>query len=119
LLHPDHTIDIIDAKARRIGWKDFTEYLRDHQPHYYLTHVTAPTLIIDMYGIFLAKSLRAVTIAFCTQVTPLGVETMRAFPALDFVLRGELEATLRELVDTFETARGKWTIQDNQPQVNR
>ncbi|MFZ2097820.1 MAG: B12-binding domain-containing radical SAM protein, partial [Anaerolineales bacterium] len=67
----------------------------------------------DMYGVFLAKSLRAVTIGFGTHVTPMGAETLRAFPALDFVLRGEPEATLRELIDTIETTRDRWVIQEN------
>jgi len=43
-------------------------------------------------------------------VTPLARETLRQFPALDFVLRGEPEMTLRELIDTFETARGRWQV---------
>ncbi len=55
-----------------------------------------------MYGVFLAKALGARTIAFGTHVTPLTLETMRPFPALDFVLRGEPEMTLRELLDTLE-----------------
>jgi radical SAM superfamily enzyme YgiQ (UPF0313 family) len=55
-----------------------------------------------MYGVFLAKTLGARTMAFGTHVTPLTLETMRPFPALDFVLRGEPEMTLRELLDTFE-----------------
>jgi radical SAM superfamily enzyme YgiQ (UPF0313 family) len=64
--------------------------------------VTAPTLRNDMYGVFLAKSVGAMTMAFGTHVTPMTLETMRPFPALDFVLRGEPEMTLRELLDTFE-----------------
>jgi anaerobic magnesium-protoporphyrin IX monomethyl ester cyclase len=52
--------------------------------------------------VFLAKSLGAQTIAMGTHVTPLTMETMRPFPALDFVLRGEPEMTLRELLDTLE-----------------
>ena len=55
-----------------------------------------------MHGVFLAKVLGARTIAFGTHVTPLTLGTMRPFPALDFILRGEPEMTLRELVDTFE-----------------
>jgi radical SAM superfamily enzyme YgiQ (UPF0313 family) len=50
----------------------------------------------------LAKALGARTLAFGTHVTPMTLETMRPFPALDFVLRGEPEMTLRELLDTFE-----------------
>ena len=55
-----------------------------------------------MHGVFLAKSLGARTMAFGTHVTPLTMETMRPFPALDFILRGEPEMTLRELLDTLE-----------------
>ena len=35
-------------------------------------------------------------------VTPMTIETMRPFPVLDFVLRGEPEMTLRELIDRLE-----------------
>lgn len=114
LLAPDYSVEIVDAIALRMGWKEFTELLRDRQPHYYLTQITAPTLTNDLYGVFLAKSMRAVTMGFGTHVTPMGGETLRAFPALDFALRGEPEGTLRELIDTFEATRGRWTILENQ-----
>ncbi|MEP7356587.1 MAG: radical SAM protein, partial [Anaerolineales bacterium] len=107
LLVPDYSVEIVDAIATRMGWKEFGEILRDRKPLYYLTQVTAPTLTNDMYGVFLAKANYAVTMAFGTHVTPLARETLRQFPALDFVLRGEPEMTLRELIDTFETARGR------------
>ena len=74
-----------------------------------------------MYGVFLAKALGARTIAFGTHVTPLTLETMRPFPALDFVLRGEPEITLRELLDTLEgkiaerSGRGEDAAGDEQP----
>jgi radical SAM superfamily enzyme YgiQ (UPF0313 family) len=55
-----------------------------------------------MRGTFLARSLGATTIAFGTHVTPLPTETMKAFPSLDFVLRGEPELTLVELIDALE-----------------
>jgi anaerobic magnesium-protoporphyrin IX monomethyl ester cyclase len=113
LLYPDYTVEIVDAIALRMGWDKFLQLLRERRPHYYLTQIAAPTLTNDMYGVFLAKSLRAVTIGFGTHVTPMAMETLRAFPALDFVLHGEPEATLRELIDTFETARGRWGVQDN------
>jgi anaerobic magnesium-protoporphyrin IX monomethyl ester cyclase len=56
----------------------------------------------DMRGSFLARSLGARTIAFGTHVTPMPVGTMESFPTLDYVLRGEPELTLRELIDTLE-----------------
>jgi len=110
LLHPDYTVEIIDANALRMGWPEFEQILRDRRPRYYLTQVTAPTLTNDMYGAFLARSLGAVTLAFGTHVTPMPRETMRSFPALDFVLRGEPELTLRELLDTLQVAGNSWKV---------
>ncbi len=102
ILMPDYTVEVIDANALRMGWPEFEKLLEQKRPKYYLTQVTAPSLRNDMYGVFLAKALGARTIAFGTHVTPLTLETMRPFPALDFILRGEPEMTLRELLDTFE-----------------
>ncbi len=102
LLLPDYAVEVVDCIATRMGWPEFEKLLEQKRPKYYLTQVTAPTLRNDMYGVFLAKALGARTLAFGTHVTPLTLETMRPFPALDFVLRGEPELTLRELLDTLE-----------------
>jgi anaerobic magnesium-protoporphyrin IX monomethyl ester cyclase len=111
LLQGDYTIEIVDANALRMGWKEFEALLRDRRPRFYLTQVTAPTLTNDMYGAFLARSLGAVTLAFGTHVTPMPRETLEQFPALDFVLRGEPELTLRELLDTCQVGRGAWRVE--------
>lgn len=110
-LFPDYRVEIIDAIPLRMGWKRFAQLLEEKRPRYYVTHVTGPTLQNDMYGAFLAKALGARTIALGTHVTPMPLSTMQPFPALDFVLRGEPELTLRELVDTLETVPGgdPWT----------
>ncbi len=102
LLAPDYSVEIVDAIAERMSWPQFETLLRERRPRYYVTQVTAPTLQNDMYGTFLARSLGARTIAFGTHVTPLTRETMEPYPSLDFVLRGEPELTLVELVDTLE-----------------
>jgi len=102
LMMPDYTVEIVDAIATRMTWPEFHEFLRRKQPRYYLTQVTAPTLTNDMYGALLARSLGAKTMAFGTHVTPIPGRTMEAYPSLDFILRGEPELTLRELVDSLE-----------------
>jgi len=104
MLHPDYSVEVVDAIAERMGWEEFQQLLRDKRPRYYVTQVTAPTLTNDIYGTFLARSLGARTIAFGTHVTPMTQETMGPFPSLDFILRGEPELTLRELIDTLEEA---------------
>jgi anaerobic magnesium-protoporphyrin IX monomethyl ester cyclase len=78
--------------------RSWTEY----RPKYYLTQVTAPTLENDMYGCFLAKARGAKTIAFGTHVTPIPRETLRPYPALDYVLMGEPDLTIRDLLDHLE-----------------
>jgi len=105
-LFPDYRVEVVDGIPLRMDWADFERLLEEKRPRYYVTQVTAPTLRNDMYGTFLARSMGATTIAFGTHVTPIPRETMRAFPSLDFVLRGEPELTLRELIDTLERGRG-------------
>ncbi len=102
ILHPTYTYKIIDANAERMSWPAFTKLLDRYQPKYYMTQLTAPTLENDMYGVFLAKARGAKTIAFGTHVTPIPVETMRTFPALDFALVGEPDLTIRDLLDHLE-----------------
>jgi len=102
ILHPTYKVGVIDANAERMGWQEFAKALEEFSPRYYLTQVTAPTLENDMYGCFLAKARGARTIAFGTHVTPIPKETMRPFPALDFVLVGEPDLTLRDLLDHLE-----------------
>jgi radical SAM superfamily enzyme YgiQ (UPF0313 family) len=102
LLHPTYTVKVIDANAERMNWESFKVEIEKLQPKYYLTHVTAPTLENDLYGCFLAKARGAITIAFGTHVTPIPRETMRPYPALDFILLGEPDLTLRDLIDHLE-----------------
>jgi anaerobic magnesium-protoporphyrin IX monomethyl ester cyclase len=114
MLMPDYTVEIIDANALRMSWPEFEAKLKELRPRFYLTQVTAPTLTNDMYGAFLARSLGAITIGFGTHVTPMPRETLEQFPALDFVLRGEPELTLRELMDTIMAVNGLWKVVDGQ-----
>jgi radical SAM superfamily enzyme YgiQ (UPF0313 family) len=103
LLQPTYKVKVIDANAERMDWEEFTKVLESLKPRYYLTQVTAPTLENDMLGCFLAKARGAKTIGFGTHVTPIPRETMRAYPALDYVLVGEPDLTLRDLLDNLES----------------
>ncbi|MHB1131354.1 MAG: B12-binding domain-containing radical SAM protein [Chloroflexota bacterium] len=103
MVHPSHSVRVVDAIATRMSWAEFTRQLRELRPRIYITQVTAPTLTNDLYGVFLAKSLGAWTVAFGTHVTPLPRETMDPFPSLDFAIRGEPECTFRDLVAALDT----------------
>ncbi len=105
MLSPSYSVAVIDAIAERMTWREFEAALHQKSPRYYLTQATAPTLTNDMYGVMVAKSLGAATMAFGTHVTPMPRETMEDYPALDYILRGEPELTLRELIDVLEGGR--------------
>ncbi|MCJ7736013.1 MAG: radical SAM protein [Anaerolineae bacterium] len=105
ILAPGYSVEIVDAIALRMGWPEFEDLLRRRRPRYYVTQMTAPTLTNDVRGVTLAHELGARTIAFGTHVTPMYQETMVRFPVLDFVLRGEPELTLHELIDVLESDR--------------
>lgn len=102
LLSPPYKVKVVDANAERMGWDEFSRLIDEYQPKYYLTQVTAPTLENDMYGCFLAKSRGVTTIAFGTHVTPIPRESMRPYPSLDYVLVGEPDLTIRDLLDHLE-----------------
>ncbi|MCB8927443.1 MAG: radical SAM protein [Ardenticatenaceae bacterium] len=102
MLYPEHSVAVIDANAERMGWPAFAKKLDELKPKYYMTQVTAPTLENDMYGCFLAKARGAQTIAFGTHVTPIPRETMRPYPSLDYILLGEPDLTIRDLMDVLE-----------------
>lgn len=102
ILRDTYTVKVVDAIGLRLSWEEFIKLLDQYQPKYYLTQVTAPTLENDLYGTFLAKNRGAKTMAFGTHVTPIPVETMRNAATLDFVLYGEPDLTIRDLVDHLE-----------------
>ena len=107
LLHPAYKVAVIDANAERTRWPEFARLLDKYQPKYYLTQVTAPTLENDMYGCFLAKARGALTIGFGTHVTAIPRETLRPYPALDMVLVGEPDLSIRDLMDHLEGKIGE------------
>ena len=113
ILRDNYTVKVSSTPlARKSAGPNSPRLLDKYQPKYYLTQVTAPTLENDMYGTFLAKNRGAKTIAFGTHVTPIPVETMKAYPTLDFVLYGEPDLTIRDLLDHLE---GK--IDQRPPQI--
>ena len=114
MLYPQHSVAIIDANAERMSWVKFAQKLDELRPKYYLTQVTAPTLENDMYGCFLAKARGAKTIAFGTHVTPIPRETMKPYPALDFILLGEPDLTIRDLLDVLENK-----VEQRQPEIQK
>lgn len=113
-LFPDRQVGIVDANARRLDWQQFGLEVSRRRPRWYVTQVAGPTLQHDLQGVALAKQAGASTIVFGPIVTPVARELLQRFPALDYVLCGEPEVTLRELIDAVD---GRWD--ETPPQIAR
>ncbi len=97
-----YSVDIIDCIALDMNWDEFKEKLEEINPRYIVGNLISTTLKNDMYMIFLAKTLNAITIGCGPHVTELYNETMTQYPILDYSIRGEGEITLKKLINTIE-----------------
>ncbi len=98
-LFPDFQVSILDASARSWSWERFAGEVSRLQPRWYVTQVAGPTLSNDLRGLALAKQAGAATVVFGPIVTPVARELLQRFPGLDYVVCGEPEVTLRELIE--------------------
>ena len=101
-MFPDRPVSVIDANARRLDWAEFGAQVQRARPRWYVTLLSGPTLQSDLQGVTLAKRAGARTVALGLLATPLAHSLLERYPALDYVLCGEPELTLRELVDTVD-----------------
>lgn len=96
------SVKIIDAIAENINWDKFKQILREKAPRYVVSNVISTTLTNDMYTMFFAKSLGAVTIGMGPHLTDRPEESLIKFPSLDFAIMGEPELTFEELINALE-----------------
>lgn len=118
-------VEVVDCVAEKIGWGRLHDILREKKPKYILANAISTTLTNDMYLFFLAKQYGAVCITMGPHVTDLPAESLRSFPALDFIITHEPEHTFRELFDALEAGTTDFSAvlglawrRDGQPVVN-
>jgi len=102
LVRDQFSVGIIDAIAENISWDEFEQILRQKTPRYVVSNIISTTLTNDMYTMFLAKSLGAVTIGMGPHLTDRPEESLIKFPSLDFAIMGEPDLTFVELIDVLE-----------------
>ncbi len=97
-----HIVKIIDMGADKLSEQDFTQGLRTE--NYGLAGITTTTPTFNE-AVYLAKLIKENSNAFVVlggvHVTAMPEESMR-FEAVDFVIKGEGERTIVELVDCLE-----------------
>jgi radical SAM superfamily enzyme YgiQ (UPF0313 family) len=100
-------VKVIDCIAEKIYWNEFEEIIKKEKPKYILTNVISSTLTNDLRVAEIGQRIGAVTIAVGPHVTALPKESLRNFPALDYLILGEAEETLKELVNFLEVDKDR------------
>lgn len=101
----DFNVEIIDCIADRIYWEKLERIINSKKPDYILFNVISSTLSNDMKTTEVAKKLGAKTIAVGSHVSALPKESLDDFADLDFLIMGEAEETLKELIDSLENKK--------------
>ena len=99
--YPDAEIQVMDCQAEEAKWEDVTKRIETFQPD-----LVAPSTVstcnanITIQAITLAKQINEEiwTVAGGKHFSALAQGSLDAFPQLDFIIRGEGEVTLVELI---------------------
>lgn len=95
-------VDIIDCIASKIDWENLEKIIDSKKPDYILFNVISSTLNNDMKIAVLAHKRGIFNIAVGSHVSALPKEALDNFSNLDFLIIGEAEETLRELIQSLE-----------------
>lgn len=89
-----------DYSVKAETLKDFEKDFREYKPDYLLINAASPTLENDLAVCSIAKKIdpQIVTIACGTHFLAYAKEVMDKNPQIDFIIRGEGEYTLEELL---------------------
>ncbi|GAB4318500.1 MAG: radical SAM protein [Candidatus Sumerlaeia bacterium] len=101
---------LTDYPAENLGWSDLEAQLRDFQPDGLVLSITTPSLHDDLQAASLAKRVNPsiITMAKGAHFNTLDVRTLREYPDLDLVFRGEYEEACAEVAQgrPFESILG-------------
>ncbi len=98
-------VEIMDCIADKIYWDKFEKITEKKKSDYILFNSISSTISNDMKTASVAKKISAVSIAVGSHVTALPKKSMEKFPDLDFIIIGEAEETLKELIFTIENKK--------------
>lgn len=98
---------LVDGVAEGISIDDFVKRIKDYMPDIVLLEVSTPSIEYDLKIAERIKSTcNNLKIAFCGLHAPMySKDFLAENQAVDFVLFGEYEYTLRELIDTYKNGK--------------
>jgi radical SAM superfamily enzyme YgiQ (UPF0313 family) len=114
-----YSVDLVDCIAEKMYWPAFKEYVNNKKPRYIVFNAISSIVSNDIKVGAIAHEIGGKSIVIGPHVTALPGESLKKYPELDYVIIGEAEESLRELIDAIEddrpldNIRGIGFIKDN------
>ena len=101
---PDIEIDIVDCQADRLDWNGLEKYIASSEPTMVLTSGFTTNAYSCARTCEIAKTVNKdiVTIAGGIHFSFTPEESLKSFPEIDYIVRGEGERTLVDLIRTIQ-----------------
>jgi len=103
-----HSVKIYDYPASRFNPDDFHSFIRESAPEAVIASCTTPTVNDDLESCLKIKQILPDTkiILFGIHGTVFFKDILRECPFIDFIIRGEPEYTVKELISALDTNQG-------------
>ena len=98
----NYSVDLIDCIAEEMNWEQFEDYFFSKKPKFVVINVISSTLSNDLKVASLGEKINCKSIAVGPHVTELPEDTLTTFKDLDYVIMGEAELTVKELIPSVD-----------------
>lgn len=104
---PDFEIDILDCQAEKINWNTLEKHISSYDPSILLTSGFTCNAYTCARTVEIAKNINDTikTIVGGIHFTSVPEESLQDFPEIDFIVRGEGEHTIVELLKSFNNGK--------------
>ena len=109
---PNIEIDILDCQAAQMNWHDLEKYIESTNPSMVLTSGFTCNTYSCARTVEIAKTINQdiTTIAGGIHFTSVPEESLFKFPEIDYIIRGEGEQTIVELIQSLNNGKKIHTI---------
>lgn len=100
------SVDLVDCIGEDISWSRYKEIVRVTKPRYVVGNIISVTFSNDVKALGLAKEIFGTkVIGMGPHLTAQPESSLKELKNIDFVIKNEAEATLKELLEVYEAAR--------------
>ena len=110
---PNVTVDVLDCQAERLSWKGLEQRIQALEPTLICSSGFTTNAYVCARTCELAKKVRddIVTVVGGVHFSFTPEESLRSYPEIDFIVRGEGEQTLVELIRTVDKKGSMHNVQ--------